>query len=148
MSEWRTIYLSDSSSGSAKDFVVPTDRNYRIESILATLVTSAAVTARNVYLAAYTSTDDVTQPLFRANAGVNFDPSLTHYIEFSGSTVRVEGDGLTDSGWTHVTIPVMEALPGTYFFVESFFAADGATGIEDDLGIRALIDIRGTKDST
>ena len=148
MGEWRTIYLADSSSGPSKDFVVPTDRNYRIQSIFATLVTSAAATARNVYLAAYTSTDDVTQPLFRANVGVNFDPSLTHYIEFSGSTVRVEGDGLTDSGWTHVTIPVMEVRAGTYFFIESFFAADGATGIEDDLSIKALIDIRVARDST
>ena len=154
MSEFRTVYISDSSTGvddttgaipgivANKTLTVPTDRYWRIMSLRATLVSAAAVGNRRVAMTIDRNATGDTEPYIEIRAGVDQAASVTRYYVFSPNVDRLAA--FADTDWLVNPIPDIELPPNTVIRV--YDQADiGTTDAPDDLDLRALIQVRGGK---
>ena len=154
MSGYRTVYISDSSTGvddttgaipgivANKTLTVPTDRYWRILSLRATLTAAGAVGNRRVALTIDRNDTADTEAYVEVRAGVDQAASTARYYLFVPNVDRLTA--FADTDWLVNPIPDMELPPNSVIRV--FDQANiGTTGAPDDLDLRALIQERGGK---
>jgi len=150
--EYRTIYLSDSSTGvddttgaipgiaMEKTITVPTNRYYRIVSLRATAVSAAAAGSRQLVFTVDPGSTSDTTAYIEVRAGAVQVANLTRYYIFAPNVDRLTA--FADTDWITSPIPDVELPPGSVIRVFDE-AAIGSTAAPDDLDIRAIIQSRG-----
>jgi len=151
--EYRTIMILDTSttaddttgsSGAAdKIFTVPTNRYYRIVSMVATLVSFGTVGNRVLQLTINGDTTIAgmdTEPFVDIRAGAVQAASLTRYYTFAPNVARLTA--FADTDFMSIPIPDMELPPGSVIRVFDN-AGVGDTAAPDDLELHIMFEARG-----